>query len=160
MDLPFAKLHASLMTDESFRRETERFLHEQIPITRAMGVEVAACDETGLVLTAPLAANHNHLGTAFGGSLSAIATLAGYGLLWIQLEDRNAHIVVKSSAIRYHRPVRGIIRATCKAPDPAKLASFKSTFHKKGKARIRLEVTIEEEGQACVEFEGIYVALR
>ena len=68
--------------------------------------------------------------------------------------------MVKSSAIRYHRPVRGIIRATCKAPDPAKLASFKSTFHKKGKARIRLEVTIEEEGQTCIEFEGIYVALR
>ncbi len=148
------------MTHDSILRETECFLHEQIPITRAMGVEVAACDGTQLVLTAPLALNHNHLGTAFGGSLSAIATLAGYGLLWIQLGDRDAHIVVKSSAIRYHRPVRGSIRATCKAPDPAKLSAFKSTFHKKGKARIRLEVTIDEEGQTCAEFEGIYVAMR
>ena len=30
-----------------------------------------------VVLTAPLEINHNHLGTAFGGSLAALATLAG-----------------------------------------------------------------------------------
>lgn len=148
------------MSDDYCLRETERFLHEQIPITKAMGVEVAVCDETQLMLTAPLEANHNHLGTAFGGSLSAIATLAGYGLLWIQLADRSAHIVVKSSSIQYHVPVRGEIRATCMAPDLEILSAFKTRFQKKGKARIRLHVTVEEDDRVCVDFEGIYVAIR
>ncbi|MEO5913749.1 MAG: YiiD C-terminal domain-containing protein [Luteolibacter sp.] len=148
------------MTDETIRRETTKFLHEQIPITKAMGVEVESIAGGSLVLTAPLAANHNHLGTAFGGSLGAIATLAGYGLLWLQLGDRSAHIVIKSSSLRYLHPVRGGIRAVCKAPDGELLAEFKAAFAKKDKARIRLVVTIEEDDRVCVEFEGEYVAMR
>ncbi len=146
--------------DDSSVGGITRFLHEQIPITRAMGVAVESFAHGTLVLTAPLGANHNHLGTAFGGSLSAIATLAGYGLLWLRLEDRESHIVVRNSSIQYHRPVRGVIRAICKSPEEAKLAAFRSKFAKKGKARIRLQVTIEEAGEVCVEFEGVYVAIR
>ncbi len=55
----------------------ESYLHREIPITAAMGIRVESYNEKELVLTAPLEPNHNHLGTAFGGSLSAIATLAG-----------------------------------------------------------------------------------
>ncbi|MES2658573.1 MAG: thioesterase domain-containing protein [Verrucomicrobiota bacterium] len=148
------------MTDVAILRETTEFLHEQIPITRAMGVKVESIAGGGLVLTAPLAPNHNHLGTAFGGSLGAIATLAGYGLLWLQLGDRGAHIVVKGSSLRYPHPVRGDIRAVCEAPDAVVLADFKETFAKKGKARIRLVVNIVEDDRVCVEFEGEYVAMK
>lgn len=148
------------MSDETLLRETEAFFHAQIPITRAMGVAVERFDADALVLTAPLAVNHNHLGTAFGGSLSAIATLAGYGVLWMLLDDRSCHIVVKNSTIHYHRPVRREIRAIGKCPDAVAFSVFKNRFEKKGKARIRLHVTIEEEGEVCVEFEGMFVALR
>jgi len=75
---------------DSVLQETERFLHEQIPLTRAMGVRVRSWDGEKLWLSAPLEPNHNHLGTAFGGSLSALATLAGYSLLWLLLGDREA----------------------------------------------------------------------
>lgn len=139
--------------------ETERFLHDQIPLSKAMGVRVESFDNGQLVLTAPLAANHNHLGTAFGGSLSAIAVLAGYGALWLLLDDRNAHIVVRRSSIQYHHPVRESIRAVCKSPDAASLSAFKNQFCQKGKARLSLQVTIKEAGRVCVEFEGVFVAL-
>lgn len=148
------------MSDEMLRRETEAFFHAKIPITRAMGVAVERFDAEALVLTAPLDVNHNHLGTAFGGSLSAIATLAGYGVLWMLLDDRSCHIVVKNSTIQYHRPVSGEIRAIGKCPDTATFSAFRNRFEKKGKARIRLHVTIEEDGETCVEFEGVFVALR
>ncbi len=147
------------MHDAAFLRETEEFLHQQIPITRAMGVMVESYDETRFVLTAPLEVNHNHLGTAFGGSLSAIATLAGYGLLWLKLGDRSAHIVIHNSSIRYRHPVRGTIRAICQSPDGAELAAFKSRFREKGRARIGLKVVIIDDDEVCVEFEGVYVAL-
>jgi len=140
--------------------ETEQFFYEKIPLTRAMGVKVEAYDREKLILTAPLEENHNHLATAFGGSLGALATLAGYGLLWLELEDRDCHIVIRSSSISYERPVHGMLRAICRHPDEKELANFKDTFLKKGKARIRLHVTIEENDQVCVIFEGIFVAIR
>lgn len=148
------------MSRTDLLRETEVFLHEQIPLTRAMGVQVESYDQGRLVLTAPLGANHNHLGTAFGGSLSAIATLAGYGLLWLELGDRKAHIVVRKSSISYLHPVRGMIRAICQRPDEATAAAFRAKFSEQGKARITLAVIIEHEGQVCVEFEGVYIAIQ
>ncbi len=147
------------MTDQSSLADTERFLHQQIPLSLAMGVRVESFDADRLVLTAPLDPNHNHLGTAFGGSLSALATLAGYSLLWLRLENQNAHIVIRRGSIQYHHPVRGILRAVCESPDAATLAAFKSQFAKKGKARISLNVRIKEDGRVCVEFEGVFVAL-
>ena len=139
--------------------EIERYFHEQIPMSAMMGIRVESREAGSFVLTALAEPNHNHLGTAFGGSLAAIATLAGYGLLWLQF-DGNAHIVIKSSALRYHHPVHGEIRATCRRPDEMVIAAFKARFDRKGKASIRLQVTVEEEDKVCVEFHGVYVAIR
>lgn len=104
---PVAKKRRAMNADAASQlRETEDFLHTQIPITRAMGVRVESWDAGRLVLTAPLEINHNHLGTAFGGSLAALATLAGYACLWLELGDRAAHVVIAESALAYRRPVR------------------------------------------------------
>lgn len=150
----FAPMNDDLLCD------TERFLHEQIPLTQAMGVKIESYDDTQLVVTAPLEPNHNHLGTAFGGSLSALTTLTGYAMLWLQLGDRNAHIVIRESNIRYKRPVAGMLRAVCMRPDDTALAAFKSVFQSTGKAHLKLQVQVIHEEQICVLFEGDFVALR
>ena len=137
-------------------RATEQFLHEQIPLTRAMQVRVGSFDDRQLTLTAPLAPNHNHLGTAFGGSLAALAMLTGYAWLWLELRDRSAHIVLSESTLQFRRAVRGEFRATCRQPDD--LATFRETFVSKGKARLKLEVVIEANGKTAVAFAGLYVA--
>jgi thioesterase domain-containing protein len=146
--------------NDALLKDTESFLHQQIPITCAMGVQVQSYDGQHLVITAPLEPNHNHLGTAFGGSLSAIATLTGYTLLWLILGDCTAHIVIRESSLRYRRPVTGRIRAVCERPDEASLTAFKTQFEESGRARLRLQVRMEEDGQVCVEFEGEFVALK
>jgi thioesterase domain-containing protein len=125
-----------------------------------MGAQVASYDGREVLVTAPLAPNHNHLGTAFGGSLSALATLAGYALLWLELRDPAAHVVIRRSNIQFHRPVRGELRATCHVPEVAILASFRETFARKGKARLDLRVEIMEDGALAVEFTGTFVAVR
>lgn len=140
--------------------QTQELLHTKIPITRALGVKVEDYDGERLVLSAPLEANVNHLGTAFGGSLNTLAVLSGYGLLWLELQDAECHIVIRESSISYERPVRGDIRATCVRPPADALAQFRKTFHEKGKARIALTATIEDEGVICVRFRGTFVALR
>jgi thioesterase domain-containing protein len=139
-------------------QQAERYLHEQIPLTRAMGVRVVAADESGLVLEAPLALNHNHLGTAFGGSLNALATLAGYAFLWLVLDDPHCHVLIRRSSIVFQRPVRGNLRAVCRPPEPAALTAFKAGFASKQKARMELDVLIIEEGLTAVEFRGTFVA--
>jgi thioesterase domain-containing protein len=141
-------------------QKIEELLHRKIPITRAMGVRVEDYDGKRLVLAASLDANVNHLGTAFGGSLNALAVLSGYGLLWLELQDSECHIVIRSSSIFYDRPVTGKIRAICVRPEDEVLAHFKRTFHERGKARISLAATIEDHGTTAVRFQGIFVALR
>jgi thioesterase domain-containing protein len=139
-------------------REAEEFFHQQIPLTRAMGVRVVAHDENGFVLEAPVALNSNHLRTAFGGSINAVATLAAYGFLWMELNDAAAHVVVAESSIRFLRPVRETIRAICQPPEPEELKAFRTRFAEKGKARITLRVKVAEDGQTAAEFEGSFVA--
>jgi thioesterase domain-containing protein len=138
----------------------EKFLHEQIPITRAMGLRVVANDENGFVVEAPVALNSNHLRTAFGGSINAVATLAAYGFLWVELNDAAAHVVVAESSIRFLRPVRETIRATCLRPDAKTLGAFGNQFAEKGKAKITLRVNVIEAGEIAAKFEGQFVARR
>jgi len=140
--------------------EIEAFLHEKIPLARAMGVRVESCDPEAFVLTAPLEPNHNHLGTAFGGSLAALTTLTGYACLWHALDDRDAHVVIRRSELDYRHPVTGTLRAVCRRPGDQKLAAFRTTFAKAGKARITLEVTVGEEERVCLHFRGDFVAVR
>jgi thioesterase domain-containing protein len=146
------------VSEESALRQAQAYFHEQIPITRAMGVRVVANDENGFVIEAPVALNSNHLRTAFGGSINAVATLAAYGFLWLELNEAAAHVVVAASSIRFLRPVRETISATCLRPAAEELAAFRSQFAAKGKARIELRVNVIEGGETAAEFEGTFVA--
>jgi thioesterase domain-containing protein len=143
---------------EGALRQAQAYFHEEIPITRAMGVRVVANDESGFVIEAPVALNSNHLRTAFGGSINAVATLAAYGFLWLELNDASVHVVVAESSIRFLRPVRETIRAVCLRPAAEELAAFRSQFKAKGKARITLRVNVIEGGETAAEFEGSFVA--
>lgn len=144
----------------SIERRIQELFYSEMPITRALGVVVESYDGERLVLTAPLAANANHLGTAFGGSLNTLAVLSGYGVLWMELQEIECHIVIRESAISYERPVRGELRASCARPEAEALAAFKRRFHQKGKARIVLDATIEEGELVAARFRGTFVALR
>ena len=148
------------MTTDEQRRAAEEFFHEQIPLTQAMGVRVVAHAETGFAIQAPVALNYNHLHTAFGGSINAIATLAGYGFVWLQLRDEAAHVVIRESSIRFHQPVREEIIAVCETPTPDELQKFRCQLERNDRARLKLRVRVEENGATAATFEGVFVALR
>jgi thioesterase domain-containing protein len=137
-------------------RRAENFLHEKIPLTRAMGIRVIPREQS-FALVAPVALNHNHLGTAFGGSISAVATMAGYVFLWLRMAN-DMHVVIRESRMRFVRPVRGTICARCEEPSPEHLRTFDSELREKGKAQLRLRVFVEEADAIAAEFEGTFVA--
>lgn len=149
----------AVQDEEAFRAETEAYLHDRIPVTRTMGVKVESCADGRIVISAPLEINHNHLGTAFGGSLASVAVLAGYAMLWTRVSKHDCHLVIRDSRIRYHHPVTGDIRAVCEIPGEETLAIFMDRLTEKRKARVWLRVSIVEDGRTCVDFEGEYVAI-
>ena len=143
-------------------RDLEIFLHEKIPLSRAMGVCVAESGGERLVLEAPLAANINHLGTAFGGSLHALPTLACYAALWTMMRESglDGHVVVKQSEAKYRHPVKGRLRAVCLRPPLPTIAKFMDDLRRHGKARMPLKAIVEgTDGKPAVEFQGTFVAL-
>jgi thioesterase domain-containing protein len=87
----------------NLRYQVESFLRDEIPLATAMGIRVVTVEP--FMIEAPVALNSNHLGTAFGGSINAVATLAGYALLWLALhDDPSVHVVIAESWLRFLRP--------------------------------------------------------
>lgn len=151
-----------LVPDQITAQGLTAFLQEQIPLTRAMGLRAVEADAHRLVLEAPLAANRNHLGTAFGGSLHALPTLACYGTLWMVLREAGlaGHVVVKRSQAHYRAPVNGPLRAVCQRPAPDVVRDFLADLRRHGKARLELSAIVEgEAGRPAVDFSGSFVAV-
>jgi thioesterase domain-containing protein len=141
--------------------ELEAYLHEHIPVSRHLGVQALEAGFEGVALHAPLAPNLNHRRTAFGGSISALAILAGWSLLWVRLRGLTAghQIVIHDNTITYTAPVRADFQATSVAPDGRTWEQFVRTFRSRGRARIEIDVRVESGGETVAEFRGRYVVL-
>lgn len=137
------------------------YLHEHIPLSRAMDVRVVACDARHAVVAAPLAPNLNHRGTAFGGSGASLALLAGWTLLHARLGAAGvtARLVIKETAMRYTRPIAAEFTARCDLPNEAAWERFLEGAQRKGAGRIKLAVVVTSEGAVAATFTGEYVAL-
>lgn len=139
-----------------------RALHDDLPITRHLGIRVASASLDSVALVAPLAPNRNHRGTAFAGSVNALATLAGWSWLWlfIRAERLAAQAVIQDSTIRYTRPIGSDFTATAAVPSAAAIARLLAALRKGGRGRIALEVTVADVGGPAALFSGRYVLER
>lgn len=137
------------------------YLHAHIPISRQIGVRVLAAAEDEVRLLAPLEPNLNHRQTAFGGSLSALAILAGWSILWIRLRDRapGQRIVIHSSEMSYIAPVEHDFVASCGGIEVAPWRRFQHTLASRGRARMRLRAEVTANGLVAATFEGRYVVI-
>ena len=134
----------------------ERTLHQEVPLTRQMGIRVEDHDGLELVVRADFAPNVNIHGTAFGGSLFSICAITGWGLLHLKFEEAGltAQSVLGEAGIRYLRPVRGEIEARCRLP--AGFDRFLERVTLGQRAALRLEAVIHTEGRERVRFWGDY----
>jgi thioesterase domain-containing protein len=115
----------------------EKFLREQMPLAKSMDVHVLRVDPDIVELGCSLQSNHNHLGTAFGGSLGALMILAAYCRLF-QLMDRKGHVLLKSSTMKFMRPVAEDLKAGCLPPPAKESQEFLTTYLNKGRAKLSL----------------------
>jgi len=142
--------------------EITAFVHARIPSTATLGARVVHHDGATLGLAAPLAPNVNHRGTAFGGSLSALAILSGWLLLHLQLRERgvSARLVIQRSAFDYQAPVDGDFTATAALPAPGAWDRFLRTLERHRSARVTVPSTIASASGVGGRHEGTFVATR
>lgn len=147
---------------DSELKAVEDYLHTHIPISAAMGVTAIVATRERVVLRAPLDANINHKSTAFGGSLQAVATLACWTLLHLNLRQsaKAGEIVITSSNINYIRPVTKDFEAEATLPEGSRWPLFLKTFERHGKARIQLTASIVEDDELATDYTGSFAALK
>ncbi|MDX1571599.1 MAG: YiiD C-terminal domain-containing protein [Xanthomonadales bacterium] len=140
--------------------ELERHFHTQIPITAAMGLQVRHLRPGSIRLVAPLEANVNDKMTAFGGSLASLLTLAGWGLLHVELGRRelDADVVIQKSEFLYYHPVRGELTAYCDLPGEQEWERFITLLKRKRRSRVIVTSWIAGPESAAVTMEGRYAA--
>lgn len=148
------------MTDAARRDELARVLAEELPITQSLGITVREIGPDRVILAMPLAANRNHKGTVFAGSLNAVATLAGWSLLWRVMREAGiqAHVVIQDSAVRYLAPAQSDVLAEATPPDAAALERALLMLARRGRARVALGVVVRDHAsQVVATLSGRYV---
>ena len=134
-----------------------------MPPVRALGLSIADYDGERLILRAPLAANVNDKGSAFGGSLASLMTLAAWGLTTLKLDEvgQRAEVYVQDSHLRYLKPLYDELRIEARLSPEHSWSSFRAAFAARGKARATLAAAaFDSSGAAVTSFDGRFVALR
>jgi thioesterase domain-containing protein len=136
------------------------FLHEKIPLAKAMDVSVVSVSADGVVLEAPLDPNINVHGTMFGGSVATLGLLAAWSALHLRLEAEGIanQLVIHRSEVDYLLPVRGSVRATAQV-NTADWGSFRQMLERRGKARLSVVAELLSDGQVAARLTGEFVAI-
>lgn len=141
--------------------DLEAFLLDKIPLSKLMQIRLGLVNLSQAVVEAPLSINKNHMGTAFGGSLHTVCVLACYAWLYnaLYLGGFNVRLLLKSSEMKYLKPITEDLCATCFAPEQSEFKAFCATLALKKTAQIdlRSSISTREKVFGC-ELTGRFVA--
>jgi len=147
--------NTGLIQHPKWCNELQNTWHEQIPISEHMGIKLHQYTERTIETRASLNKNINLHGTMFAGSIYSLATLTGWGMLFLQLKQKGlqGEIVLGDANIHYHKPVTMKPRAVCNIESvKAKLKELE----KGKKCPASLTVDIYDNDQAVAKFSGQY----
>ncbi|HEX3846882.1 MAG TPA: YiiD C-terminal domain-containing protein [Steroidobacteraceae bacterium] len=134
----------------------------EFPIAKHLGICVESAGDHAVVLRAPLPANANDKGTAFGGSLYSVAVLAGWGWVTCHLaaRDRDCEVVIQESTMRFLAPCEGELHARAIAPSEADLDRLFKMLKRAGRGRVPVRVEVGRPHALVASFEGIFAAAK
>ena len=139
----------------------QSYLHDHIPLSKAMEVGVVSMADNAVILSAPLGPNINHRETVFGGSASAVAILACWSLLHLRLTAAGleSRVVIQRNEMDYLAPISGDFTARSYFEAGANWDGFVKMLGRKGRARISIGAVLEFEGREAGRLTGEFVAL-
>ena len=137
-----------------------------MPPVAAMQPRILDWRDGVLTLGAPLAANVNDKGNAFGGSLCSLMTIAGWGLGFLRLAEAGleADIYVADSRIRYLKPVYEDlvveVRLETAGAEGADALDLPGVLRSQGRAGYRVNArTLLADGATAAALGARYVAI-
>ncbi|MCJ8321111.1 MAG: bifunctional GNAT family N-acetyltransferase/hotdog fold thioesterase [Colwellia sp.] len=139
-------------------QELQNTWHNTIPMSKVMNLAISYYDQKSIVTHCDIAFNQNIHHTMFAGSIYTLATLTGWGWVYLQLnrEKLTGDIVLADASIRYIKPIKGAAYATTSFTQ----ASGKLSVLNKGKkARFTLSVNVMSGDKLAAVFKGIYVVI-
>ena len=138
---------------------------QAMPPVAALQLRIAGYDGARLALHAPLAANVNDKGCAFGGSLASLMTLAGWGLATLQLQAHglDAAVYVADSQVRYLAPLYADLDASAWLADGDTAAAgwdaVRASLRDTGRASLVLQSQVAgADGTVAASGRARYVA--
>lgn len=144
------------------RQLTDQILAE-IPLNRAMALQLKDYDGEQLSFALPLAPNVNDKGCAFGGSIASALTVAGWGLVVLALRQRgeDCDVYVGESTVRYLSPIWQDFTAQARLAEGAQWPAFFAQLAQRGKARIAVHCQVPAaEAGAHASLQAQFVAKR
>lgn len=141
--------------------ELEQYLHDHIPLSRAMQASALAVSAESVVLGAPLKPNINHRDTVFGGSAAALATLAAWSLLQVRLSQQAVpfRLVIQRNTMEFLAPMSDGFTASSALPEPDSWERHLRMLERKGVARFKVTAELHCDGKHTGSFVGEFVAL-
>ncbi|MEC4726867.1 thioesterase domain-containing protein [Shewanella sp. D64] len=138
---------------KSLLKELQQTWHQTIPVSEFMQITPTAFNRTELQVSAPLAPNINLHNTMFAGSIYTLATLTGWGMVWLQqiLAEVKGGIVLADGHIRYLAPISATPIAKVTWPDVDI-----STLGRGRRLKVKLEVNLYCDDKLCATFTGLY----
>lgn len=138
--------------------ELTKTWQQTIPVSQFMQLAIDSFDGNEFICKAPMAPNLNLHQTMFAGSIYTLATLTGWGMLYLQLRALGLHgdQVLANADIRYIKPVTAAPSARCVLQhcvgDLQPLAQRRKVVQ-------NIRVQILSAGEVCAEFHGRYAVL-
>lgn len=132
--------------------------HETIPLSKAMNIQISYFDGKELIAHCDGGFNKNLHNTMFAGSIYTLATLSGWGWVYLQLQQQQlkGDIVLAKADIKYHAPIAGIgyakVVAESVSGDFTRLTLGKN-------ARVNLTVHLYSGEDIAATFTGSYAVL-
>lgn len=144
------------------KHDIQAYLHEQIPLSRAMEIQVEQATEDRVILFVPLKPNINHRDTAFGGSISAAGILTCWTLVHLRLSqlDMETRLVIHKNKMIYRKPIPGDFKAICQFESEDTWNQALSMLDRWGKAKLQLTASLTCEGEEAAEFQGSFVVVK
>jgi thioesterase domain-containing protein len=151
-------LQGTAAEQQHWVRELTATWQQTIPLSEFMQLAVESFDGHRLRCCAPLAPNKNLHHTMFAGSIYSMATLTGWGMVYLQLKSLGLEgdIVLADAKIRYLAPVTQLPTAQV---DVLELKGDLTALNRGLKVRQQVRVQILDGGHKVGEFEGRFVVL-
>jgi len=148
----------TLILHPAWCKELQSTWHEKIPITQHMGIKLHQYTERTLETRASLIKNINLHGSMFAGSIHSLATLTGWGLIFLQLKQKEleGEIVLGEANIKYHTPIVTKPRAICNIES---LQAKYTLLQNSKKMPVSLRVDIFDNETLAATFSGDYWVL-